>query len=148
MEFDCFKDEFCELVFGLGILLFELVVLDPEPCLDLDLSRKAEVLVCGITGGPPITSPILPTVRLLGDRALDDPAFGFLGGFLSPTSISTKTGFPVKVVQPSSLVNVPCLTNLEEFVLEVVELALLIVLGAGEANGALPLGMALLGGVS
>ena len=147
MEFDCFK-EFCEL-FGLGILLFELVVLDPDPCLDLDLSLKADVRVWGITGGPPpFASTLPPTVRLLGDRALVDPLFGFFGGFLSPTSISTITGFPVKHEELSSLVNVPCLTNLEEFALEVVELALLIVLGAGEANGALPLGIALLGVVS
>lgn len=41
LELDCFKLE----LEGLGMLLLELVVLEPEPCLDRDLSLRAEVLV-------------------------------------------------------------------------------------------------------
>lgn len=66
---------------------------------------------------------------------------GLLGGFLSSTSMSTRT---VLDKAGSSLVNVPCLTNREEFWLLVLlvplvalcALAQLIVLGAGEAKGA------------
>lgn len=55
-----------------------------------------------------------------------------LGGFLSPTSISTKTA----PIVGSSLVNVPCLTNFEEQLLLPLELLLMVLL-AGEARGAL-----------
>ena len=119
---------------GLGILLVVLeAVLDPEPCLERDRSRKADVLVWGITGGVSV---------LLGDR-LEAELEGRFGGFLSSTSISTKTAFRVV---GSSLVKVPCLTKREPFE---PELDVEMVLGAGLANGArsLDLGVVLgLGG--
>ena len=68
---------------------------------------------------------------------------GLRGGFLSSTSMSTKTAFNV---EGSSLVKVPCLTNLEPVE---PELEVEMVLGAGLASGAriLDLGVCLgLGG--
>lgn len=113
---------------GLGMLLLLLVVLDPDPCLDRERSLKAEVLVCD-----GIFNPGDGQVLVL---------FNAVGGFLSPTSISTKT---VLVKDGSSLVNVPCLTNLDE--LEPEEL---MELHPGEAKGARPtvlaLGMPIFGG--
>ena len=79
----------------------------------------------------------------LGDLDMPLPDKGFLGGFLSPTSISTRTGFANPDEDPSSLVNVPWRTNFAELAVLVVLEAVLLIEGAGEARGALSLGMAL-----
>ena len=70
------------------------------------------------------------------------PDIGFLGGFLSPTSMSTRTGF-ANPEDPSSLVKVPWRTNFAELAVLAVLEAVLLIEGAGDARGALPLGMAL-----